>query len=325
MNMTSHDGSTALILASGITQEVVVSPETNVNSKRYRNRVRQLLSNLKGSSECIALLIQAGADVNKKDDNGRSALIRAAEQYNPRSIDLLLKAGADVNTSANYGNTALMEATISTRLFTVNLRCMKSLLKAGARVNITNEVGQNAVMYHFAESSFISEDIVFLLFVAGETIDVDTVERYDPDGEYGAHVDVADYLPNTKPDLLELKHFCREAIRTQLIKANPHENMFIKIPQLNLPSSIEEYLLYDVALETQEGEEDDEEEEESDDDDENEDDEENEGDNDNDGDDHDSEDNFDPYEFNETDDDIDRIILAKGTWPMPAHLENPKW
>ena len=161
VNMISHDGSTALILASGIQQDVIVPPGTNVNSKKYRNGVRRLLSSLKRSTECISLLIQAGADVNRRDNNGRTALIRAAEQYNPRSIDLLLQAGADVNTAANYGNTPLMEATISGRLFTVNLRCMKLLLKVGARVNITNEVGQNATKYHIAESSFISEDIVF--------------------------------------------------------------------------------------------------------------------------------------------------------------------
>ena len=112
VNMTSHDGSTALILASGIQQDVILPQGTEVNSKKYRNRVRRLLANLKGSTECISLLIQAGADVNKTDDHGRTALIRAAEQYNPKSIDLLLQAAADVNRAAIYGNTPLMEATI---------------------------------------------------------------------------------------------------------------------------------------------------------------------------------------------------------------------
>ena len=181
--------------------------------------------------------------------------------------------------------------------------------------------------YHLAESSFISEDIMFLLFVAGETIDVATVDRYDADSEYGARVDVVDYLPKTEPDSLDLKDICRETIRAQLIISNPHENMFTKIPKLNLPSSLEEYLLYGVALDTRLEEEDDEEEEDSDEDEDSDDDEddddEDEGDNDNDDD--DDEDNFDPYEFNETEEDIDRIILAKGTWPVPARLENPKW
>ena len=321
VNMTSHDGSTALILASAIQQDVILPQGTEVNSKKYRNRVRRLLSSLKGTTECISLLLQSGADVNKADDHGRTALILAAKQYNPKSIDLLLQAGADVNTPANYGNTPLMEATISGQLFTVNLRCMKLLLIAGARVNIINEVGQNAMKYHLAESSFISEDIMFLLFVAGETIDVATVDRYDADSEYGARVDVADYLPKIEPDSLDLKHICRETIRAQLIISNPHESMFTKIPKLNLPSSLEEYLLYDVELDKHLEEEDDEEEEDSDEDEDGDDEDEGEGDNDNDDD--DNEDNFDPYEFNETED-IDRIILAKGTWPVPAHLENPK-
>ena len=321
VNMTSHDGSTALILASAIQQDVILPQGTEVNSKKYRNKVRRLLSSLKGSTECISLLLQSGTDVNKADDHGRTALILAAEQYNPKSIDLLLQA--DVNTPANYGNTPLMEATISGQLFTVNLRCMKLLLIAGARVNVINEVGQNAMKYHLSESSFISEDILFLLFVAGETVDVATVDRYDADSEYGARVDVADYLPKIEPNLLDLKHICREAIRAQLIKSNPQENMFTKIPKLNLPSSLEEYLLYDVALDTRLEEEDDEEEEDSDEEEYDDDEDDDEGNNDSDDD--DNEDNFDPYEFNETEEDIDRIILAKGTWPVPAHLENPKW
>lgn len=57
----------------------------------------------------VELLIRAGADVNKKNVFGETALIRAAGNGYPESVKLLLQAGADIN--ATYcGLTPLMLA-----------------------------------------------------------------------------------------------------------------------------------------------------------------------------------------------------------------------
>ena len=45
-----------------------------------------------------------------------------------------------------------------------------------------------------------------------------------------------------------LKHLCREAIRNHLLKVEPHTHLFGRIPQLGLPSLVNEYLLYDISL-----------------------------------------------------------------------------
>ena len=47
---------------------------------------------------------------------------------------------------------------------------------------------------------------------------------------------------------LELKHICREAIRKHLLKLDLHSNLFVRVPQLGLPSIVTEYLLFNQSL-----------------------------------------------------------------------------
>lgn len=56
------------------------------------------------------LLIEAGAEVNVRDTEGRSALARAAQLGMVTPAELLIEAGADVNNSDLQGQTPLMQA-----------------------------------------------------------------------------------------------------------------------------------------------------------------------------------------------------------------------
>ena len=47
---------------------------------------------------------------------------------------------------------------------------------------------------------------------------------------------------------LNLKHLCRETIRKHLLKLDPHENLFHRVPRLGLPTLISDYLLYNQTL-----------------------------------------------------------------------------
>jgi len=58
----------------------------------------------------VARLIAAGADVNARDNDGRTPLVRAAWYGHPDIVAALLKAGADVDARNNDGKTALMWA-----------------------------------------------------------------------------------------------------------------------------------------------------------------------------------------------------------------------
>ena len=152
-----------------------------------------------------------------------------------------MAAEADVNIPGHSGYTPLMVAA-----WALHLRCVFLLLKAGALVNKTNNNGHNAVKCHvtsgdnFNRTSY--ERICLMFFAAGEMID-------------GTTFDVRKTLTDTVPKLLlredlklNLRHLCRETIRKHLLAIEPHQQLFGKIPQLGLPSSQTEYLLYSVSL-----------------------------------------------------------------------------
>ncbi|MBQ7069621.1 MAG: ankyrin repeat domain-containing protein, partial [Synergistaceae bacterium] len=84
-----------------------------------------------GSAQEVITAIKYGVDVNVKDNDGWTALMRAADNGNAEAVNILIKAGADVNAKNNYyGSTALMIAARQGNAETVN-----ALIKAGADVN----------------------------------------------------------------------------------------------------------------------------------------------------------------------------------------------
>ena len=58
----------------------------------------------------MSMLLDRGADVNAKTNNGVTALMMASLQGHPSCISMLLDRGADVNAKNNNGWTALMAA-----------------------------------------------------------------------------------------------------------------------------------------------------------------------------------------------------------------------
>ena len=93
-----------------------------------------------------------------------------------------------------------------------------------------------------------------LLHGAGETVDGNTIEKYDdwgsPVREIGhiAFCSVPGFLLKMKV-AKTLKGLCRIAVRKQLVRASP-VNLFVTVPQLGgeLPSILTEYLLYGMTL-----------------------------------------------------------------------------
>ena len=80
-------------------------------------------------------------DVNAKDNDGKTALIIAAESGCVDHINAIIAAGADVNApDSKYGRTALMKAAYSG-----NADCVKALITADADVNATDKDGQTAL------------------------------------------------------------------------------------------------------------------------------------------------------------------------------------
>ena len=104
----------------------------------------------KEGSEQIKLVLEAGADSNTKvDKDGYTALMKAAWRGREKTAKQLLEHGADVNAKNNDGRTALMVAASSALMSASSERCEKTvklLLEHGADVNAKNNDGRTALM-----------------------------------------------------------------------------------------------------------------------------------------------------------------------------------
>jgi ankyrin repeat protein len=117
----------------------------------YRNNEAQ---------EIMALLIEAGADVNERDQLGIPVIVNAACRGSNQFIDILLNSGADINASVGLsGRTALMCAVEWKRIETVKL-----LIEVGADLEMADNQGNTPLM--IAKSNG-SEEIIELLMEAG--------------------------------------------------------------------------------------------------------------------------------------------------------------
>lgn len=105
-----------------VVQEEIPEPEENNENENFQKiedpdkkdkngRTALMLAAKNGETEKINLLIKSGADVNLSDKDGWTALMNAARyQNNPETVKLLLEAGADPLQKNNYGSSALMLA-----------------------------------------------------------------------------------------------------------------------------------------------------------------------------------------------------------------------
>lgn len=63
------------------------------------------------TAAAVQLFLDAGADLNRRDQYGNTPLMGAAGNSDAQSVALLLKLGADVNARNDYGKTPLLMAT----------------------------------------------------------------------------------------------------------------------------------------------------------------------------------------------------------------------
>ena len=261
---------------------ILIKAGADVNVENVKGTSVLSLAVGDGFSKCVKLLLEAGADVNRgKNTEGETALIcatrscdfgclvfyeKGVDVISPcghyKCLDLLLKAGADVNAIDNDDGNALriqgryvsaecyMKDSYKYPLF------IKRLLRAGIHINrFTRSERRNALgllldhkflyrnvnMNHpwfigMKQSEINDKAAILLLYSAGETLE-------------GTDVDKIPEVLQFEEEKLELKHICREAIRKHLLKVDPHQHLFGRVPRLKLPERITEYLLFNETLE----------------------------------------------------------------------------
>ena len=82
----------------------------NINDKEVRDTIDQIPLIVAADGECkdiVEMLLEAGADIEHRNDQGETALIAAAQNGYTEIVQMLLDAGANVNQENADGETAL--------------------------------------------------------------------------------------------------------------------------------------------------------------------------------------------------------------------------
>jgi ankyrin repeat protein len=128
--------------------ELLLDAKAEVDARDSEGRTALMLHSFFGSAHIVTLLIEAGADVNAKNNYGETALLYALRSAGYGGWDILkalLEAGADINAQTNTGDTPLM--------FAMNYSSAKgiqALIEAGARENAQDNNGVTALMKKLA-------------------------------------------------------------------------------------------------------------------------------------------------------------------------------
>lgn len=270
MNRSGEDGTTPLMEAANTGSaeciRILIASGANVNDTNAKNGRSALMEAAlwNHDSSCVNELLRAGADVNKNDSDGKSALMDAA-WGRINSVVKLLEAGANVNTTDKYGKTALTNAIQNGSIGCFDMilkaganmnvldilgnsplnlaakrnrsKCVFALLKADVLINVINEDEHNALMNLIKYNYIPNEKLTLVLYAAGENF---------------GNMKISKRLKNkieTDSDL-NLKRLCRKRIRERLLYLRPQEILFKSVPCLGLPNLLSSYLLHDACMES---------------------------------------------------------------------------
>lgn len=134
-----------------------------------------------GNLELVNTLLYAGADPNRRNSNGRTALMNLDDDATPEIVHALISAGAKVNLRDEDGDSAILGAAAIEKP-----EILQALLDAGAKVNARNKEGKTALMVAAKEGNI--ESVKALLFagadVSRKNNDDETALKLARDGEH---------------------------------------------------------------------------------------------------------------------------------------------
>ena len=176
----SDDGETSFTMAAahGHTETVCYLlglPDVDVNHGNF-NALQCAAMN--GHTEVVRVLIDAGADIDIKDNyDGCSPLHYACESESLESVKMLVRAGAGVRATNHRGETCLVRAVHAAHYGdTEILRYLVCL----PEVDVNYRQGGNCTALHYAVDEKPRTDVIQVLIDAGADIDAKNSEGRSP-------------------------------------------------------------------------------------------------------------------------------------------------
>ena len=175
--VTDNDGDTCLMFAAcnGHTETVrylVGLPEVEVDHADGEGRTAlHLVAGY--HADVVQVLIDAGANIEARDNSGYSPLHFACSSGSPDSVKMLVRAGAGVRVTNNYGDTCLIFA--ASRGHTEIVRYLVGLKE----VEVDHTDDEDGTALHWAADNNHA-DVVQVLIDAGANIEVRDNNGYSP-------------------------------------------------------------------------------------------------------------------------------------------------
>jgi ankyrin repeat protein len=147
VNIRAHDGWPPLIFAAEkghltTVQALLSAPDIDIDAQISNGVTALYLAALNGKDEFVKALINKGANVNVRTNDGWTPLVSAAEKGHLTTVQALLGApDIDIDAQNVSGATALIFAAMHGHLTT-----LQRLIEKGANVNITDNGGWTPLM-----------------------------------------------------------------------------------------------------------------------------------------------------------------------------------
>ncbi len=122
--------------------ELLLENGAGVNERSNEGKTALMVAVDADNLKMVELLLGKDAAVDERDWHGETALMFAAQEGHLKIAELLLDNGAEINAQNNIGRTALVVA-----VFWDNSGVAELLLKSGAAVNTISEDGWTALMW----------------------------------------------------------------------------------------------------------------------------------------------------------------------------------
>ncbi len=155
VNAKANNGATALMMAG-----------TPAGSPRLLGWRSERFQSGKDNTETVQTLLDGGADVNAKDQDGVAPLMIYGARANRGNVQALLDAGADVNAKDNNGMSALSYAAREDYA-----EILRTSLDTGAQLDKRDKPNQPTALMAAAERGH-TEIVKFLLDAGAEVDDV---------------------------------------------------------------------------------------------------------------------------------------------------------